>query len=871
MKLGLYREKPMFANMGIGSRLISLVLIVNIAILMMIAVVGTASSNTNLRTQVIEQLDNKTNTTAERINNELTTFYETTLKLANDLATVDINNSIELRNFVADYLLEFDEQRLIQQVNIYRSRDESVGVFNLDNPFVANLYQWRVVRLEQEIPFDDERIFAILDDEAPRWFRQEQAYFDATDQTVISLATSHYDNEGNLNGVVWVDVPLVRFETLINDLIGDESLLLNTLRGYELVLDDFNDVIVTTNLPTLLNDDIDTSLEAIFNAIEDPITRNDTIIEINDPLLNIQSIVSEHSIPLFDWKLINILPADEIITLPTDIFVPISLTAFVGLMLLMYLLNRVINDVIVERISDLGRAAQEIGSGDMRYIINHGDSADEIGTLARALDDMKQNISHSYNELSRWSRKLERRVNERTSELQIAREDAIKREGELRAVYDETLLVVNETDLQRILDAVTERILPLLNATYAAIWLRDINQKRLQLVSSNHPQHKNETYLITVNQGIAGEAVRTRQSVLVDNYEDYDDRVQLEGFRRGAPFVRAIGVPLLFAGQAIGTIVIGRGASANVFSDDEARILTLFANIISPTVRNAQLAVIANEATSEAERANDVKTRFLASVTHELRTPLNLIINNMDFMRIGAFGDVTEEQGNRLDQTIRSSEHLLYLINDLLDVSKIEAGEMQLFMQNNDVYTMLEDSLDSAHALLEKMPEKKDKVVITTNITKDLPPLPMDVRRIRQVLTNLLSNALKFTDNGTVDLTVQLEGDGIGFSVTDTGIGIPESEIEKLFTAFERTNDAKSRQIEGTGLGLPISQFLVQQHGGEINVISKVDKGTTFEFTLPFIQGKATDSASITLSQIRAMTRSEIFKASQNAPDKVDT
>jgi signal transduction histidine kinase len=240
------------------------------------------------------------------------------------------------------------------------------------------------------------------------------------------------------------------------------------------------------------------------------------------------------------------------------------------------------------------------------------------------------------------------------------------------------------------------------------------------------------------------------------------------------------------------------------------------------------------EAVQEAKRANEVKTRFLASVTHELRTPLNLIINNMDFMRVGAFGDVNEEQISRLNQTVRSAEHLLYLINDLLDVSKIEAGEMQLFIQKHEVYTMLEDAVDNAYALLDNDETKIGKLELRVEVEENLPEIPMDTRRIRQVLNNLLSNAIKFTENGSVTLKVYKEDNGVHFSVIDTGMGIPKNEMDKLFMAFERTSTAKQKAIEGTGLGLPISRYLIQQHGSDLTCVSEEGFGSTFAYSLPF-------------------------------------
>jgi signal transduction histidine kinase len=236
-------------------------------------------------------------------------------------------------------------------------------------------------------------------------------------------------------------------------------------------------------------------------------------------------------------------------------------------------------------------------------------------------------------------------------------------------------------------------------------------------------------------------------------------------------------------------------------------------------------------AMQKANSANEVKTRFLASVTHELRTPLNLIINNLDFMRIGSFGKVNEEQRKRLDQTVRSAELLLYLINDLLDVSKIEAGEMQLYFQPAEVRPIIEDALDST---LAQMDAKRD-VSLEIDMPETLPTVVMDARRIRQVLLNLLSNAVKFTPAGEVRFTIAADADSITFTVKDSGIGIPEDELPNIFEAFQRSTRAKAMGIEGTGLGLPISRHLVEAHGGTLTVETEIGTGSTFTVRLPLV------------------------------------
>jgi signal transduction histidine kinase len=446
---------------------------------------------------------------------------------------------------------------------------------------------------------------------------------------------------------------------------------------------------------------------------------------------------------------------------------------------------------------------------------------------------MKTDLAQSYEELSLWSRRLEKRVQERTIELDAAQKDAQRRAGELQAVYDASLSVVSEFYLKIMLQKLAERAENLLGAQYVSVWLMTDDHERLQMVATTSEDRSHIDQTVTLDQGMGGQAVREQRAIVVDDYHNWPQRLGWV-----APSVyHAVSVPLLLSQQPVGALFVGRSEDAPTFDDNDQRLLSLLANLASPMVRNAQLYAQVDAAQKQAESANRVKTRFLASVTHELRTPLNLVINNMDFMRIGMFGEVNEEQHSRLDQTIRSAEHLLYLINDLLDVSKIEAGEMQMFFQPTDLYPVLEDTIDSTLALLDST----KPLILHADIPEGLPQLTIDARRVRQVLLNLLSNAVKFTQEGEVRLAVRAHEDSIEFTVTDSGIGIPADELDLIFEAFERSKPSRQMGIEGTGLGLPISRFLVEAHGGIMRVESEVGKGSTFSVTLPLEPPQETD------------------------------
>jgi len=233
------------------------------------------------------------------------------------------------------------------------------------------------------------------------------------------------------------------------------------------------------------------------------------------------------------------------------------------------------------------------------------------------------------------------------------------------------------------------------------------------------------------------------------------------------------------------------------------------------------------EALHNAEESDRIKSQFLASMSHELRTPLNAIISFNQLLARGTFGEVNEEQVEYLDKTLDSSRHLLALINDVLDITKIQSGMLKLFLEDD---FDISKEVGSVIAITEKLIEQK-YVKLIINIERDLPLITCDKRRIRQVLLNLISNAIKFTEEGEIRIEVTSEGDLVRFSIHDTGIGIPEDQIETIFEPFIQT-DTGIQHAHGTGLGLPISKNLVKAHGGRLWVESKLGEGSSFFFTL---------------------------------------
>jgi signal transduction histidine kinase len=271
--------------------------------------------------------------------------------------------------------------------------------------------------------------------------------------------------------------------------------------------------------------------------------------------------------------------------------------------------------------------------------------------------------------------------------------------------------------------------------------------------------------------------------------------------------------------------IVGSGPDA--FSQTDVNIFELIANEIAAILDNHMLIEQAQKAREEAERANQIKSQFLAAMSHELRTPLNSIINFSMFVAQGAVGTINEKQEELLRMVIDSSEHLLSLINDVLDISKIESGLLDLLVdQDVDLNRILSGVITTGRGLLGDKP-----VELVLDIS-DLPPIVADQRRVRQIILNIVSNACKFTAEGSITIRAWQENEEIKIMVKDTGPGIAAEDHEVVFETFRQTEVGLAHGT-GTGLGMPISRRLAEAHGGRLWVESESGTGATFYIVLP--------------------------------------
>jgi signal transduction histidine kinase len=230
----------------------------------------------------------------------------------------------------------------------------------------------------------------------------------------------------------------------------------------------------------------------------------------------------------------------------------------------------------------------------------------------------------------------------------------------------------------------------------------------------------------------------------------------------------------------------------------------------------------------ELEKANRLKSEFLASMSHELRTPINALLGFTALMLDRLYGDLTPQQEDGLDRIRGAARHLLDLINDILDLAKIEAGKMPVHLERVELAPLVREVVQQVEPML-----RLKEVAFALALPDDGPSMYTDGTKVKQILLNLLSNAAKFTHEGEVALTVRAEGDRMAFEVRDSGIGIREQDLASIWEDFRQVDQSRTREYGGTGLGLSITRKLVERLGGEIAVCSRYGEGSTFTVWLP--------------------------------------
>jgi signal transduction histidine kinase len=385
-------------------------------------------------------------------------------------------------------------------------------------------------------------------------------------------------------------------------------------------------------------------------------------------------------------------------------------------------------------------------------------------------------------------------------------------------------------DLQAVLDTLVESAARLCEADMAAIWRPrgDVFEHLASYAYSPEHKHYMKTHPIPSGRGsVSGRTVLEGKVVHIPDVladPDYTLSQKVGGFRT------LLGVPLLREGSPIGVISLGRN-SVRPFTDRQIELVTTFADQAVIAIENVRLFDEIQDKSRQLAEASERKSQFLASMSHELRTPLNAIIGLTEMMVKNAARFGTEKAQEPLQRVNRAGTHLLGLINQVLDLSKIEAGKLELNPQTVQLAPLINEVIGTAGQLAEQ-----NKNCLVVDAQDNLGALTVDPMRLRQILLNLLSNACKFTKAGEVRLAARKVSNGssfVEFAISDTGIGMTPEQQAKLFEEFSQADAATAQRFGGTGLGLAITRKLARMMGGDVTVTSEAGKGSVFTVRLP--------------------------------------
>ena len=394
--------------------------------------------------------------------------------------------------------------------------------------------------------------------------------------------------------------------------------------------------------------------------------------------------------------------------------------------------------------------------------------------------------------------------------------------------------VSSTLDLETVLATIVSHAVQLSGTDCGVIYEYDEAKEEFHLRASHRMEEEVVESLraapIRLGEGATGRAATTRAPIQVP---DISDQREYTGTRVRPTLTRLgyrslLSVPLLREQQIMGGLTVWRRQSGE-FKPEVINLLQTFATQSVLAIQNARLFREIEEKSQQIEAANRHKSEFLANMSHELRTPLNAIIGFSEVLGERLFGELNEKQAEYTDDILSSGRHLLSLINEILDLSKVEAGRMELELAAFD----LPLAIDNARTFVR---ERATRHGISIDLTVDerLGEFMGDERKIKQILLNLLSNAVKFTpEGGRIGINARQADGSVEISVSDTGVGIAPEDQPKIFEEFRQVGSDYAHKGEGTGLGLTLAKKFVELHGGKIWVESEVGKGSKFTFTLP--------------------------------------
>ena len=533
-----------------------------------------------------------------------------------------------------------------------------------------------------------------------------------------------------------------------------------------------------------------------------------------------QVLTAHARIEPLEWTVFVEQPIEEAYAPLYAPLIRIGILLLLGLVLSL-LASLALARYMVRPINALRVGAAAIGAGNLDQKIDVH-TGDELQDLAEQFNSMAAKLQESY-------AGLERKVDERTAELKETL-------GQQTATA-EILKVISESvsDADPVFRKIVQSCKRLFMLEHVGILLiSNENQLSLGAHSGAGAEALASIFPIPLAGTSTALAIENR-SVMhfpdVFGAPDVPESVRSSCERTGAKSLLL--APMMWEGKGVGSIYVGR-TQPGIFSGKDISLLKTFADQAVIAVQNARLFREIQEKGQQLEIANRHKSEFLANMSHELRTPLNAIIGFSEVLGEKYFGELNEKQADYVKDIHSSGKHLLSLINDILDLSKIEAGRMELDLAEFDMPSALQNAMTLVR-------ERAQRHGIKLDLTTDpaLGQCYADERKFKQIMLNLLSNAVKFTpEGGTVGVAAKPNGSALEIAVADSGVGIAAKDQEAIFEEFKQVGSDYTKKAEGTGLGLALTRRFIELHGGTIRVESAPGKGSTFTFTIPIRHGQ---------------------------------
>ena len=466
---------------------------------------------------------------------------------------------------------------------------------------------------------------------------------------------------------------------------------------------------------------------------------------------------------------------------------------------------------VLRRVRDLMSATKELASGNLkaRTRLPYGES--ELGQLSRTFDDLAQALE------------------QRAADAKVAETKIQKQHLRQSAIHEISAAMTSSLDVGHVLKALLDGVVALFpSSTVTLSWLGEQSGVIETIGQPTRNEATDKLFDATRELGLPGEVFKLKAPLLIPNVQ-LDSRASAPDFLRAAGFVTYLGLPMIVNDEVLGVLSFYSTEAIELRTEEEI-FLTDITQQAAIALHNSRLYEQTKNQATELEKSNRIKDEFLGVISHELRTPLNIIMNCSEALTMGVFGEITPEHEKGTDKIRNQASHLLSLINGILEITKIETGGASLNLEPIDL-NVLSTELESDYAMVSK----EKNLTVKWHVPANLPDVTCDRIKLRQVIINLVNNAIKFTDEGSVDIFFSRVTDEpfIEVSVADTGIGMAEEFLPHIFEKFRQIDNSTTRNYSGTGLGLYLVKGFLDLLGGTIGVKSKIGEGTIFTARIP--------------------------------------